>query len=106
VFGEAFAIRSAGEILGWSRLLDDQEALCIVNTHGTESRGADVLVDASLNPPGTALTIAASSVEAAGLPSAQPVGSTLAVGHNRDGAAFVQVRGLPPSEVLVLVNRL
>jgi len=28
------------------------------------------------------------------------------VGHNRDGAAFVQVRGLPPSEVLVLVNRL
>jgi glycosidase len=105
LFGEAFAIRGAGEILAWSRILDDQEALCIVNTHGTQARGADVLVDASLNPPGTAMTLVADSGEAAGLSPAQPVGSTLPVRRSSDGVAFVQIRGVPPSEVLVLVNR-
>jgi len=105
LFGEGFAIRGAGEILAWSRLLDDQEALCIVNTHGTRATGADVLVDAALNPPGAVLTIVANSVDVAGSASAQPVGSTLPVRRSSNGVAFVQIRDVPPSEVLVLVNR-
>ncbi len=38
-----------GELIAWSRILDDEEALCIVNGHGTARRGGDVLVDARLN---------------------------------------------------------
>ena len=29
-----------GELIAWSRILDDEEALCIVNGHGAEYRGA------------------------------------------------------------------
>jgi len=36
----------------WSRILVDEEALCVVNPNGLATRGADVLVDAQLNPPG------------------------------------------------------
>ena len=30
-----FAVRGGGELLAWSRILDDEEALCVVNAHGT-----------------------------------------------------------------------
>ena len=97
-------MRGAGEILAWSRILDDQEAVCIVNTHGSESRGADIIVDASLNGGGH-LTVVANSAEAAGASTSMPVGSEVPVRRNGVGAAFVEVRDLPPSEVLVFVNR-
>ena len=55
--GKPFAVYGPGEMMAWSRILDDEEALCIINAHGTESRGADVLVDAALNPPGGSMTV-------------------------------------------------
>jgi hypothetical protein len=74
VFGEAFAPSRPGEVLAWSRILVDEEALCAVNPNGLASRGADVVVDASLNPAGSSLTVVASSTEAAGLPDGHRVG--------------------------------
>jgi glycosidase len=122
VFGESFAEPMAGELIAWSRILDDEEALCVINGHGTASRGADVMVDASLNAsdaPGAAwpggepsFEVIANSAQAAhaaahpGVPWAgsHPVGERLPV-RTRDGAAFVALRQVGPSEVLVLINR-
>lgn len=107
VFGEPFTFPGPGEIVAWSRILSDEEALCIVNAHGTQTRGGNVLVDASLNPPGSALTVVANTAEVdaeSASAFAHPRGSHLQVKRLADGTAFVEIRNLPPSEVLVLVN--
>ena len=99
-------VRGAGELIAWSRILDDEEALCVVNGHGTEARGGEVLVDAALNPPGSAMRVALNSAEAGGAAGAAfPVGTPVPVRRRSDGAAFVPLRDLPPSEMLVLLNR-
>lgn len=107
VFGGPFTLRGPGEIIAWSRILSDEEALCVVNGHGTEARGGDVVVDADLNPPGSGLTVIANTAETtkgSNIGVAHPVGSRIPVKRLGDGTAFVEIRDLPPSEVLVLVN--
>lgn len=107
VFGGPFSMRGPGEIVAWSRILSDEEAVCVVNAHGNEVRGGDVLIDASLNPSGTDLTVVANTSEASsGSPAgvAHPVGSRLPVRSMNDGSAYVEIRDLPPSEVVILVN--
>jgi hypothetical protein len=106
VFGEPFRLARAGELFGWSRILVDEEALCIVNPNGLAARGADVLVDAQLNPPGSALTVIMNSARAGGAAAGDhPVGSQLPVQQAASGAAYVEIRDVGPSEALVLVNR-
>jgi glycosidase len=108
LFGGAFGASGAGELIAWSRILDDEEALCVLNGHGTATRGGDVLVDAGLNPPGGGLTVVLNSAEAgtAGpFGGPHPQGSVLPVRRRPDGTAFVEIRDLPPSEILVLANR-
>jgi glycosidase len=102
VLGRPFSFAGAGEILAWSRILDDEEAVCVLNTHGTDNRGADVVVDINLSPPGSSLTVVLNTVQGAG--PVHPAGSRLPVLQAPDGAAFIQIRGLPASEVLVLLN--
>jgi glycosidase len=105
--GGAFAVYGPGEIVAWSRILDDQEALCVLNPHGAEARGADVVVDVALNPPGSTLTVVLNSAESAdpqGYAGSHAVGSTLPVLRTADGTAYVEIRNVPPSEVLVLAN--
>jgi hypothetical protein len=62
-------------------------------------------VDADLNPPGSSLRVVLNTAEAAGV-AAPPhrVGTTVPVKRASDGTAFVEVRGLGPSECLVLIN--
>jgi glycosidase len=101
------AVRGPGEIVAWSRILSDEEALCVVNAHGTQERGGDVLVDAALNSQGRAMTVIVNTAETAAQSAAgvaQPMGSRLPVRRLPDRTAFVEIRNLPPSEVLVLVN--
>jgi hypothetical protein len=123
VLGGDFTEPAPGELIAWSRILDEEEALCIVNGHGTEARGADVIVDANLNgpdaagnpwgPAGPAFQVIANSMEAAhnaahpGTPYTGPhgVGRRTPV-HFRNGTAFVSIRGLGASEVIVLINRM
>jgi hypothetical protein len=90
-----------------------------VNGHGETPRGGDVLVDAKLNAGATkTMTVVANTAQAAtsgfagGAPKAAPSNTTGShpVGERipvkvRDGRAFVQLRDVGPSEVLVLVNR-
>lgn len=101
-----FGVHGPGEILGWSRILDDEEAVCVLNTHGVDRRGADVVVDADLNPPGSQVTVVLNTLQAAhgGHPGFHAEGSTLPVQRASDGTAYVEVRDVPASEVLILVN--
>jgi glycosidase len=106
VFGEPFGPARTGELFGWSRILVDEEALCIINPNGSASRGADVLVDAQLNPPESSLTVIMNSAEAGGGAAADhPLGSELPVRRTPSGTAYVEIRNVGPSEALVLVNR-
>lgn len=91
----------AGQLVAWSRVLDDVEAVIVINTHGRRPRSADVQVDGRLCSPGSTLTVALST----GVGSSTP-GEPLVVQQRADGPAFVTIRDLPASEVLVLINRM
>ena len=102
-----FVFPPAGKLIAWSRVLDDEEALCVVNGHGTAIGGGQVVVDASLNRGAHAtFEVVANSAKAASpsAPGPHPVGQRLPVQFSGD-TAFVQIEPLAPSEVLVLVNR-
>lgn len=102
-----FAVYGPGEIVAWSRILDDEEVLCVINAHGTEPRGADVEVDVHLNPEEGAMTVVANTAGVARTapePPSLEVGATCPVRRAPDGRAYVEIRGIPSSEVLVLTN--
>lgn len=106
--GLPFDVYGPGEIVAWSRILDDEEALCVLNAHGAAARGADVLVDAALNPPGSSMMVALNTAQAAdpaGYSGPYAVGAAIPVQRTPDGKAFIAVRDLPPSETLILTNR-
>ena len=105
--GKPFGVYGPGEIVAWSRILDDEEALCVLNANGTDVRGANVLVDNSLNPPGTSLTVILNTAQAAdpqGFSGPHSVGSIIPVLRTADGKAYVEIYDVPASEVLVLSN--
>ena len=111
-FNAPFTASVAREIIAWSRILDEEEALCIVNGNGVTACSGDVVVAAELNgAPGTKFQVVANSAQAAAAAVGEaytgthPVGSALDV-RFRDDTAFVEICNLPPSEVLVLTNRL
>ena len=95
-----------GELFAFSRLLAFDETVICINPHGRESRGADVIVDACLNPVGSKMKVILNSAQAAEphYASAHPLGDMLEVQGHESGAHFVSVRELGPSEVLVLAN--
>jgi hypothetical protein len=106
-FGQPFAGSTAGELITWSRILYEEEVLCIINGHGLEGRGADIVVDNDLNAAeGCFFEVIASTAQTAagaGYGGPHPVGQRLPV--RREGqTAYVEVRGVPASEVLVLRN--
>ena len=106
-FGQPFALPPAGELIAWSRILDDEEALCIVNGHGVARRGGDVVVDAQLNgAPGATMEVVVNTAQSGSgaFAGTHPVGQKLPV-RFREGAAYVEIRDVGPSEVLVLMNK-
>jgi hypothetical protein len=93
-------------LFGWSRILAGEEALCVINANGLAARGADVLVDAQRNLPDSTMTVILNSAQTGGAASpAHPVGSQAPVRRTASGAAYVEIRNVDPSEVLVLANR-
>jgi len=96
-----------GNLVAWSRILGGNEGLVVVNSHGVSSRQGRVLVDADLNPPGESMTVIANTAESAqptGYAGPHPVGSTVPVEKDADGATFVTIGAVGPSEVLILTN--
>jgi len=105
--GLPFQVYGPGEILAWSRILDDEEAVCVLNAHGVERRGANVLVDASLSADSMTVVLNTAQVaNSAGYSGPHPAGSALPVHRTPEGIAFVKLRDVGPSEVLVLTNHL
>jgi hypothetical protein len=105
--GRGFDVHGPGELAAWSRVLDDEEVLCVLNAHGTARRGGDVVVDAKLNPVGGEMTLVLNTAQAArgtGYGGTHPVGSKLATQRLPDGTTYVEIRDVGPSEVLVLTN--
>jgi hypothetical protein len=98
-----------GDAIGWSRILDVEEALIVVNGNGvTAVGGRRVLVDAQLNAADSRMTVIANTEQSgdpAGFAGPHPVGTSVPVERDPDGTAFVTVDSLGPSEVLVLINR-
>jgi len=79
-----------------------------MNTNGTELRGAEVIVDAALNSGGSGvMTVVLNSAQAAEgqeFTAAHPAGSEVAVHRTADGRAFVSIKDVRPSEIIVLAN--
>jgi glycosidase len=106
IFGQPFEFLGNGELMALSRILDDEEAVCIVNVNGNQKRGADELVDAGLSGTMGALTVVLNTAEVVMAPGTvrHPVDSSLPIQRTSDGKAYLEVRDVGPSEVLVLVN--
>jgi glycosidase len=107
--GTDFEPPGPGEIVAWSRILDTQEALCVVNPNGQSPRGGDVIVAAELWQLGTLFTVVANTAETASAgiyTGTHRVGSTVAVQgrSNTTEPAFLPIRTVAPAEVLVLVK--
>ncbi|WGZ96384.1 MAG: alpha-amylase family glycosyl hydrolase [Candidatus Thiothrix putei] len=103
-----FAVYAGGEIIAWSRILDDEELVVVLNPHGVEARGARVLVDASLNPAGSHLSVVASSEEAGSVAyqGENKIGQTHKVQVDGSGVHYIEISNLGASEVLVLANKI
>jgi hypothetical protein len=109
-----FAFPKAGELVAWSRILDYQEAVCVVNPNGSDDalRGGDIIVSTELWSAGTEFTVVANTAQAAAVAEGRPfigshpVGSKIRVkGLSRpEEPAFVEIRDVPPAEVLILVK--
>lgn len=46
-----------GELVGWSRVLVDSEVLVVYNTHGTESRSAEITVHSAFHKEGSQMKV-------------------------------------------------
>ena len=113
VFGPGFSFPPAGELAAWSRLIDAQEALCVVNPNGSASRGGDVIVSGELWSSGTEFTVVGNSAEAALATSGRAYTGTHRLGSklrvqkpDPSGPAFLELRDIHPAEVLVLIKEL
>ncbi|MEJ2201580.1 MAG: alpha-amylase family glycosyl hydrolase [Desulfuromonadaceae bacterium] len=99
-YGETFFLPAPGELTAWSRVMDNQEVLVALNTHGNEDRGAFVTVDARLHPPNSVMKILYLSIwsdaELCNPPQHQPV--TIEYFGNR---ATVRI-DLPPGGMAIL----
>lgn len=99
-----FSFRGPGELLAWSRILNDVEVVIAVNTHGLEGRGSRVELDPRLRPVGSTLRVVCDtsrigSVGADALGGGQVLTvEPLGLG----GRAFVDVGVLGPAEVMIL----
>lgn len=103
--GRPFAIQGPGELMAWSRILDDEECLCVLNTHGLDARSADVIVDSQLHPPGVSFIVALNTAQAGnpvGYVGPHSQGSPVIVRRGAGGEHFVELHDVPPSECIVL----
>jgi hypothetical protein len=109
-----FNFPNAGELVAWSRILDLQEAVCIINPNGGAHalRGGDVIVSSELWSPGTPFTVVANTAQTAteaqgnSYTGSHPIGSAVAVKGRSvpDEPAYIEIRDVFPAEVLVLIK--
>lgn len=113
-FNEPFEFPKAGELVAWSRILDYQESVCVVNPNGGDNtlRGADIIVSSELWTAGTEFTVVANTAQAAAIAAgntyhdSHPVGSKVQVKGliTSNESAFIEIRDILPAEALVLLK--
>ena len=103
---------AAGELVAWSRIMDVQEAVCIVNPNGLDSRGGDIVVSAELLTTGTEFRVIANTAQTAATSRGESFNGSHSIGSkvpiidltSSGGPAFIEIRDIPPAEVLLLVK--
>ena len=101
-----------GELFAWSRILKSDEAVCIVNPNGLESRGGDIVVSAELLEFGTEFQVIANTAQTAATSRGESFNGSHSIGSkvpiidltSSGGPAFIEIRDIPPAEVLLLVK--
>jgi glycosidase len=104
IFGDDFGYHGAGELLAWSRILNDVEVLIAVNTNGAAGRGSRIELDPRLRPAGSTLRVVCDTSRL-GDPAADALGGGRLLpvqGMGQSGRVFVDVGVLPPAEVMIL----
>lgn len=103
--GSGFDYHGPGELIAWSRILSDEEFLIAANPHGTEQRGAGIIVDSGIN--GGTMTVLVNTEETGNknYSGALAAGRTVDVIRDSDGKAYVSLYGIGPSEVVILTNK-
>ncbi|WP_247236672.1 alpha-amylase family glycosyl hydrolase [Telluribacter sp. SYSU D00476] len=105
--GTGFEFPKAGELVAWSRILHNQEALCIVNPNGVDARGGNVVVAAELSQPGAEFVVIANTAQTAAngaYTGTHAIGSKVTVKGQAGEAAYVEIRDIQPAEVLILIK--
>ena len=95
-----FSIPESGELVAWSRVLFNREVLVALNTHGTESRAAEVSVDFSLHSPGSTMTFLYKGDWSVSELNNPPSNRTVEI-RERNGRAVVWIY-LPPAGMAIL----
>ena len=102
--GDEFAFQGAGELLAWSRILNDVEVLIAVNTHGASGRGSRIELDPRLRPAGSTLRVVCDT-NRIGNPAADALGGGQVLTVQRlsqSTRVFVDVGVLPAAELMIL----
>jgi hypothetical protein len=101
-----------GEALAWSRILDSQEALVVVNANGERGRSGDVMVARELWAEGVPFEVVLNTAQVAAEAQGGAYGGTHPHGAQlrteqdpATGTVFVGVRDLGPAETLVLIKQ-
>lgn len=93
--GTGFDYPAAGEIIAWSRILDNIEALCVVNPNMGAARGGDVVVAAEMQ--GSEFVVVASTANGIAVGDRYPVRGS--------ETRYVEIRDVPPGETVVLMRQ-
>jgi glycosidase len=101
----------AGQVVAWSRILEQCEILCVVNANGESEQGGSVVVDANLNAAGASFIVVLNTAEVAAssrdasYTGPHPVGSSVLVQRTSPSEpAHVDLSSIAPAEVIVLWN--
>ena len=107
--GTGFVLPQPGELIAWSRILDTQEALIVVNPNGGAARGGDVIVASEFCGAGDEFVVLVNTAEAA-TPAGtyrgtHAAGSRLIVRGGGPGQpVFLEIRNVQPAETIVLLS--
>lgn len=106
---EEFKFRDseAGDVVAWSRILHDEETVCILNAHGLERRSAHVLISTEFTRNHhVTYTVLLNTAECLDDSSSipHPIGSSMPVYRTKDGISYIEVQCIFPSELIVVSN--
>lgn len=102
--GPDYGFQGPGELLAWSRILNDVEVVIAANTNGVAGRGSRIELDPHLRPAGSALRVVCDT-HRIGDPAGDPQGGgkvLVVQSMGAGGRVFVDVGVLAPAEVMIL----